>query len=202
MFYPTIVRRADYPLRSDGQYYQYSHYREVISEDCQHRCVYCDVTLQEHASEGMQLDHFKPQELFPALKNDPGNLVLSCPKCNRLKSSHWPVNAIVGIDGFLDPFTANRTRWYNILPCGEIKETNPATGIKIKLLQLNRPARKQLRRMRLIEQRIEAMDNTVSERLQALREVIESDEVSGEDKGRWLEQILRLREQIQSLRAL
>ena len=202
MFYPNLVRRTDYPLRDDGHFYSYSRYREEITTDCSHRCVYCDVTLEEHAGEGMQLDHLKPQQLFPALKNDPDNLVLSCPKCNRLKSCHWPADPTLGIDGFLDPFTANRIDWYHILPCGEIKETNPATGIKIELLQINRPARKQLRRRRLIEQRIQAIDSEVHNRLVALRDVIGSKEIPGDDKGQLVEQIILLREQIDLLRAL
>ena len=175
MFYPDIERRVDYPTKTDGSYYVYGHYRAEITEDCQSRCVYCDITVQEHGGEGMQLDHFKPRELFNHLENDPNNLVLACPGCNRLKSSHWPQEESIGLNGFLDPFAKNRISWYQICQGGEIGHTNSATAFKIEKLHLNRPARVQIRRKRLLEARIHVIDIALGIKIDELNKKLQLD---------------------------
>lgn len=201
MFYPNIIRRKKYPTKLDGTYYAtYNHYRDEITEDCKQRCVYCDITLTENGGEGMQLDHFKPQEHFSHLHNDPRNLVLACQKCNRLKSDHWPIDVAKNINGFLDPFTKNRVDWYVIKKCGSLEHTNIETGLKIELLKLNRPARIQIRRKRLIEERISVIDDVITKKLNALQTIIEDEDNS--KKVDLLAEVLSLKEKIDTLRKL
>jgi hypothetical protein len=168
MFYPDISRRPAYSTKANGDSFaSYDRYREEISEDCNHRCTYCDITLEEMGFEGMQLDHFKPQELFPEHKSDPTNLVLSCPKCNRLKSDHWP-SAESGLS-FIDPFEIGRTNHFSITESGEISATNTqAACYQIELLFLNREARIQIRRRRMVQDKVKRAQQDIESRLQAL----------------------------------
>lgn len=204
MFYPNIFRRKAYTTKNNDRYYtNYEHYRSEITEDCDQRCVYCDITQFEHGGEGMQLDHFKPQRYFEDLVSDPNNLVLACPKCNRLKHDYWPVNADIGLDGFLDPFTPNRINWYQINPSGTVESKNShATALKIKKLLLNRPARVQIRRRRLIEKRITNVDEVLNKKLCELNFIIANNDIDSSSKLELLKDIRSLKEKIDILRKL
>ncbi|EOE6871699.1 TPA: HNH endonuclease [Klebsiella pneumoniae] len=156
MFYPILTRREKYDQTKSGAFYRYAYYRKVIEEDCQNRCVYCDLLLKEHAFEGMHLDHFRPQSFFKELTNDPRNLVLACPKCNYLKTNHWPCNVVSidspshnGMVGFIDPFSEHMREYFNIDKHGIIKANKKPADYLIELLKLNRPAKVMLRRRRL-----------------------------------------------------
>jgi hypothetical protein len=154
VYFPTINRRSVYKLTRKNTYYaDYKIYYEEIAEDCQYRCVYCDVLLDEIGGEGMHLDHFKPQQHFPNLANSPLNLVLACAKCNQLKSDWWPEvtgNANGGQNGFVDPFDANRNSYFEVGVLGEIVPKLPPSQYFIELLSLNRMNRIITRRKRAI----------------------------------------------------
>src|SRR5438093_993552 len=113
LFFPGLTRRATYARKDDGSYYRYERYRQEIREDCQLRCVYCDIHENECGGiESMHVDHFRPRVHFATLANDPNNLVWTCPGCNRLKSDNWPAlgteESYVGDEGFIDPFVMAR----------------------------------------------------------------------------------------------
>ncbi|ENZ3704712.1 HNH endonuclease [Serratia marcescens] len=156
MFYPILTRRKEYERKMSGDFYRYSYYRQVIEEDCQKRCVYCDLLLKEHAFEGMHLDHFRPQSVFNELTNDPSNLVLACPKCNSLKTNHWPCPR-AALDspshdnnvGFIDPFSEKMCDYLTVDKDGIIHSNKKPADYIIELLKLNRPSRVLLRKRRL-----------------------------------------------------
>jgi hypothetical protein len=50
-------------------------------------CAYC---LLEN--ESIQIDHYVPQAHAPERANDPTNLLLACPRCNRGKSDYHPLH--------------------------------------------------------------------------------------------------------------
>lgn len=156
MFYPILKRRNNYDKKNDGTYYRYSFYRDAILEDCQERCVYCDLLLKEHAYEGMHLDHFRPQSFFKSLSNDPHNLVISCPKCNVLKSNHWPCDKTQDNSpshdddvGFIDPFSERLSDYLYVDSDGVVKSKKKTAKYMIELLKLNRKARVLLRKKRM-----------------------------------------------------
>ena len=140
LFFPSLERRPEYIGKGIEVKSKYSDYRVEIQEDCQNRCVYCDILLAEHGFEGMQLDHFRPQKFFPDLADDPINLLLACPKCNRLKWYHWPcekdkdAHPYDGSNGFINPFDENRFDYLVVKPSGEIDEKQPPLKYMIKLL--------------------------------------------------------------------
>lgn len=51
-------------------------------------CQYCLI------GEIDSVDHYAPKDLFPEFSVFPRNLVASCSKCNRLKSSKWLLNGV------------------------------------------------------------------------------------------------------------
>jgi len=171
LFFPTLTRRSIYAQKTVGGYYQYGHYRMEIREDCQNRCVYCDIHENECGGvDSMHLDHFRPQVHFESLANDPNNLVWTCPGCNRLKSDHWPAlgtrETYLGDEGFIDPFLVMRLDFFNVNEAGELHPIKPPAKYQLELLQLNRHSRKQIRLLR--QTRLKLI-----ERLRAKAEIIE-----------------------------
>lgn len=180
IFFPEIVRCEKYVVKECGSYHSYSYYKDQIHMDCQYRCVYCDIRLDECGHEGFALDHFRPQEKFPRLKNDPRNLVAACSKCNRNKSSHWPVGIELGVTyqgdvGFIDPFEFNRLDFFNVELDGVLVPKKSPSQYLIKLLGLNRPSRIVVRRNRQLQRRI---DDLIVLAEAIIDEVIESGEMT------------------------
>jgi hypothetical protein len=159
MFFPTLTRRGAYSVKADGGFYIYSHYKTEISEDCQHRCVYCDATADEVGGhEAMQLDHFRPESFpeFENLINDPRNLHYACGRCNLWKSDWWPArgsNATHnGTEGFVDPFIENRQGYFQVDGDGYIHPLRAPAGYMIRLLRLDREFLRKLRELRILKQ--------------------------------------------------
>ena len=167
LFFLDINRRTQYSRTTGGTYYKdYQHYRTEISEDCKHRCVYCDITEPEIGFEGMVLDHFRPTKHFSELVNDPTNIVLSCPKCNRLKSDHWPAGKSMsythnGVSGFLDPFIESRLDYFVVEADGHIFSIKHPAGYIEKILLLNRISRVRVRLLRILRERAKAIIGTL-----------------------------------------
>ncbi len=59
--------------------------RRVALRDCGQRCVYCATALDRHSA---TLDHVVP--LARGGGHDPGNVVVACGPCNRLKGNQPP----------------------------------------------------------------------------------------------------------------
>ena len=170
LFFPKIERRSNYSTKSNGEYYRdYKHYHVEIAEDCNNRCVYCDIKENEIGFEGFVLDHFRPQVHFPDLISNPKNLVLSCPKCNILKSDHWAIDIECaethnGICGFLDPFIESRLYYFSIEEDGNLICIKPLAKYLEKIFLLNRYSRKKVRYLRIINHKIERIIIDISKK--------------------------------------
>ncbi|MFH1908914.1 MAG: hypothetical protein ABIL11_16295 [Chloroflexota bacterium] len=162
LFYPVLQRRDEYSLKKNGEFYQYQHYRQEIREDCQKRCVYCDIQESECGGEElMVLEHFRPQKHFANLINNPNNLLYACSGCNRLKSDHWPnLNGHPRItfssigEGFLDPFSFDRNEYFHVLEDGVLEDIKAPAKYMIRLLALNRETRKIIREIRVEKEKL------------------------------------------------
>ena len=67
--------------------------RSVVSDlhAMQHgKCCYCEQRIAG-ATLGKHVEHYRPQSLFPCLRNNWRNLLLSCADCNGAKSNRFPV---------------------------------------------------------------------------------------------------------------
>lgn len=157
MFFSKLTRKQEsHYHNSKGFFYKsYDQNRAKIVEDCQSKCVYCDIHLDEVGQEGMQLDHFRPQEHFQTLASHPYNLYLSCQKCNRLKSDDWPCPktigspSFVGKMGYIDAFAHDPKNFLTVDKKGVIIAVAGPVEYMIKKMLLNRPARTQIRRKRI-----------------------------------------------------
>ncbi len=175
-----------YSCKKNGKYYAgYHHYFDEIAEDCQKRCIYCDITLEEDGFEGMQLDHFRPRKHYSTLVNVPSNLVLSRSHCNRLKSDHWPAQASEhchnGRIGFVDPFEEERCTVFCVDDSGQVIALKGPAEYIIKLLILNRPSRLLVRRRRIELAFKQKLSERISRLLENLWSQIESNSISRED---------------------
>lgn len=160
-FFPQMTR-SQYKTKDNGSWYAYRHYEVEITNDCLERCVYCDVHIKEIGLEGFHLDHFRPQDVFPDLINTPDNLVIGCPKCNRWKSSHWPVSVELGLThndnvGFIDPFGHNRLDFFKVNSDGTLTPLKGPSQYLINLLNLNRASRVLVRRNRLLSCKLDQL---------------------------------------------
>lgn len=203
MFYPDLTRRADYKRTRHGHYYSnYYAYKEEIDEDCQNRCAYCDITLEEHGGEGFQLDHFRPQAHFEILSNDPNNLVCSCPKCNRSKSDFWPEN--YPEVRFIEPFETNRVDLFEFADNGNLLAAKDSISrYQIELLNLNRPSRNQIRRGRLAKQRVGKLLELVDQQMASVTQLLDEHLTEGKPLDpKVTELVICCREMIQQLQAL
>src|SRR5690349_11271873 len=81
----TGVTRAQPP---SGRWHDW---KEVISEDCDEKCIYC--AIHEGRFGGLRnfhVEHYRPKDRFPRLENTITNLYLACAVCNVLKCDDWP----------------------------------------------------------------------------------------------------------------
>ncbi|MCE9891428.1 HNH endonuclease [Kluyvera intermedia] len=206
MFYPKLTRRNNYSVKKGGGYYRYSYYRQEILDDCQSRCVYCDLLLEEHAYEGMHLDHFRPQDYFKTITNDPNNLVISCPKCNILKSNHWPCdkNQVTTPShndkvGFVDPFIENMSDYFSVDPDGILKPLKNPGLYMLGILDLNRQARIFSRRKRIQLNTIKELFKALDEKTDELFLLITDEKISKELASVKYTGITKLRESLREL---
>ncbi|MCD4848922.1 MAG: HNH endonuclease [Candidatus Aegiribacteria sp.] len=187
LFYPIIKRRSTYIGNGDGYVSRYSNYRIEIQEDCGGRCVYCDIKHAEIGYEGMHLDHFRPQKYFPQLTDNPANLVLACPKCNRLKSYKWPASKKInacsheGRTGFVDPFKESRREYFTVSTDGSLHSLQDPAKYVIKLMKLNRTARIQVRRNRIIQNEIRELSEKCCSLISELIESSKADRITADE---------------------
>lgn len=206
MFYPKLVRRQNYLKKKNGEYYRYSHYKDEILSDCQNRCVYCDLLLEEHAYEGMHLDHFRPQDYFKAIINDPTNLVISCPKCNILKSNHWPCDKLLvkapsynGKVGFVDPFTENLSDYFTVSLDGVLKPLKDPALYMMKIFDLNRQARVFSRQKRIQQNTLRSLFKKLDDKTDELFQLMINKEISEEMAKEKYNILLNIRESLREL---
>ena len=146
-------------------YGRYSQYRDYLRSASQYACAYCTITESENPGATFNIDHFRPEALFPSLKSTCQNLRYSCPRCNSYKSKHWiPVeNGCIrdcgkckqkackgNIARFIDVLTEDPTA---MLYLGEDNKLYAFSGSKpadytIKYLRLNREQLIKLRHIR------------------------------------------------------
>lgn len=99
------IRRRTYTARCD---YKSPAVRDMLCEDFHGLCGYCGKNLPR-IWKPINVDHFVPQSVDRDRIDDYSNFVLSCPKCNHIKSNKWPTRdkTISHTDtiGFIDPAT-------------------------------------------------------------------------------------------------
>lgn len=167
LFFPKLTRQKYYP-----SYRYYRDYRDFIRKDSQYRCVYCDIHENEinrdlnMRDDKMTLDHFRPKSLFAHLENNPHNLVLACQDCNHHKSDDFPAYgrpdncSIDGVDGYVDPFEVDRSDYFSVDANGVLKGRKHPADYMIRVLLLNGPYKRKIRKRRIqIQDSFEMLDD-------------------------------------------
>lgn len=118
------VRRDDVAKQAD-----YHVYRDLLAEDFNHRCGYCD-DRDVPRSASFEIDHFVPKSLDSSKEADYSNLVYACKSCNNAKRAKWPTKdkdvANDGKVGWIDPCSADYDSQFERKSDGRI---NPITEL-------------------------------------------------------------------------
>jgi uncharacterized protein (TIGR02646 family) len=109
--------------------------RELLLEEFDHRCAYCDSTFESIRG---HIDHFYPKSLFPKKAFEWNNLILSCQVCDTSKRDRFPVDAS-GNPLLIYPGFDNPNQHIKELDNGLLVGLTEKGEITINLLQLNRP---------------------------------------------------------------
>lgn len=159
----SVMRQLIYA--NPPTYSRYPQYRDYLRSASQYACAYCTITESENPGATFNIEHFRPEALFPSLKATCQNLRYSCPRCNSYKSDHW-ITIDDGcirncekcdqkacknnIDRFIDVLSEDPTA---MLYLGEDNKLHAFSGSKpadytIKYLRLNREQLIKLRYVR------------------------------------------------------
>lgn len=186
---PVLHRRSRY-----SNHKKYRDYREEIQEDCQHRCVYCDIhELEAGGAKNMTLDHFRPRKLYPNLVNDPSNLLWSCSPCNGLKGNDWPAGAnngttINGGYGYIDPFAIDRKDYFQIGDDGRFIPLKDPAQWMIDWLALNRPFLRYVRHRRdLVYEGLLTLEKHFTTEIEMFDAVLKNPDLSDTEKLQWVQ---------------
>ena len=83
----AVFLRTEKPPR----YFDYRRYKPYLRRDFQYQCAYCTIHEAEFGGHyNFQIDHFRPQSLFPELRTEYANLYYACSICNIYKSDTCP----------------------------------------------------------------------------------------------------------------
>jgi len=215
IFYPPLIRKniEHYYNRNGVFYSNYLENYSKIAEDCLHRCVYCDATEKECGGDNFSLDHFRPKQVFINLFNGilithPHNLYLSCQKCNVLKSNDWKGPTVIldgpsyiNKEGYIDRFKDNISDFINVLQNGEIISINndgPADYM-IKKMLLNRTNRVYLRRKRIIDIKIQELNNIITGRMEDLILYFNTEDIDCNKLKKQIEILIKIKKEFDSL---
>ncbi len=126
-----------------------SNYRSFVRQDFSESCAYCLLPELLAAGAGnFELDHFRPQSLFPALADDYFNLYYSCHVCNQYKGASWPSAELreAGF-GFLDFCGESFSDHFQERADGCWEPLTPKAEYSEARLRLNRPHLVEVRRL-------------------------------------------------------
>jgi len=126
----------------------YAGYRTYVREDFRRSCAYCVLAeIYAGGEENFELDHFRPQSIFPEDAKSYFNLYYSCHVCNRIKHHKWPSPLLLrkGI-GFVDLCSQDFETQFRESPDGTWQGLTLSAEYTIDALRLNRPHLVELRR--------------------------------------------------------
>lgn len=132
---PIFKRRQLAPVVKGG----YAQFSQFVREDFSECCAYCLLyELLAAGAENFELDHFRPQSIFPALSNDFFNLYYACHRCNHKKRNVWPApdNEASGYR-FVDPCRELFSIHFQELENGRWVPLTKAAEFTEYVLQLN-----------------------------------------------------------------
>ena len=146
----VFVRYEEPPHYSD-----YRLYKPHLRRDFHYQCAYCTVHEAEFGGHyNFQIDHFRPQSLFPQLRTEYSNLYYACSICNTYKSNKWPTEE-QRQQGyrFLDPCIDDYAAHFEELPDWTLRVLTKPAKYTLVHCRLNRLQLVGLRQMRKEQKR-------------------------------------------------
>ena len=139
-------RRTSAPEIS-GQ--NYRRFRAAVRDDFRSSCAYCLLNEKWAAGkENFEIDHFRPQSLFPQLALSFYNLYWSCHVCNKFKGPQWPSKELQRAGtGFVDLCEEEFADHFTEMPNGVWVGKTLSAIYSIEALRLNRTHLVELRRL-------------------------------------------------------
>jgi hypothetical protein len=135
---------------------EYSAIRPFVRKDFEYRCAYCLLEeLYAGGEENYELDHFRPQSRFPALRDDFYNMYYACHPCNHIKRDKWPSEELQnqGIN-LVDLCISDFDEHFQERADGAWEGNTISGRYTIDILRLNRPHLVELRQLiRLLRDR-------------------------------------------------
>lgn len=199
LYFPQLKRQSIQNYYSNkGSFYASYNCRsnyEKVSEDCQFRCVYCDVLIDECGGDPFSLDHFRPIHIFGdkfngILKVHPYNLYLSCQKCNVLKSNDWKgcTETQDGYSfhsrlGYIDRFNDDINLYIKVDNEGRLECVNNSGPGKYMIgkLLLNRTNRVYIRKLRQVKAKAENVQEILIQKQQEFMDEWQAGNFSDEE---------------------
>lgn len=107
----------------------------ILQKEQQQVCCYCEKGITSHNDS--HIEHIRPRDKFPQLKNNYQNLVVSCitpGRCGNAKGNKFNKHFIV-------PTEENPEEYLTYSPNGEIRaiDNNKKATVTIEILNLNAP---------------------------------------------------------------
>ncbi|MCU0287357.1 MAG: TIGR02646 family protein [Acidobacteria bacterium] len=110
----------------------------ILENEQQEVCCYCEKSIPPHnIDSNSHIEHVRPRDKFPGLKNDYHNLVVSCQtpgRCGNAKGNKFN-------DHFIVPTEENPGDYLTYFTNGEIRaiNNNNKANVTIEMLNLNAP---------------------------------------------------------------
>ena len=129
----------------------------ILEKEQQHFCCYCEKKVTAEG-EDSQIEHVRPRDKFPKLKDEYNNLLVSCQRnerCGHAKGKKFN-------EHFIIPTEENPGDYLTYIANGEMRpiDNNQKGRETIRILNLNEPMLKQARRVMFIQ--LDAMKNEIS----------------------------------------
>ncbi|WP_172378882.1 hypothetical protein [Vibrio sp. Vb339] len=220
LYFPSLKRQSIQGYyKTEGEFYlTYNCQKNYdnIAKDCQYRCVYCDVHLDECGGEKFSLDHFRPQNVFGTkfdgiLKIHPFNLHLSCQKCNVLKSDDWQGclqtqdgATFLSKKGYIDRFEVDVTSYLKVDNDGRLQcvDPNGPARYMIGKLLLNRTNRVYTRKLREVTIKADRVKLMLSSRQRKVMNDWESGDLTPEQAKQQFKLLTELFERYTNLKTV
>lgn len=139
-----MIKRQQVPPGRSVEYY-----RSFVREDFRWTCAYCSIAETEATGIGFEIDHYQPTAKGGTNSFD--NLVYSCRVCNRKKSAWWQVSTVRTPTFFLLRPDQHKVHAHISLDRTDETRVEHRTSVgegNIALLDLNRPALREMRKLR------------------------------------------------------
>lgn len=150
------IDKTQSPVPTSGDY---RSWKPLLAREGRLQCVYCCIPESRFGGiRNFHVEHYRPQSLFPRLRNDYLNLFYACGICNVFKSDDWPADHLQGDlshPAYPDPSQVDYGSFLTIdESTGEVSGSGILGRYIVERLHLNRPQMVAIRKLTQLFARI------------------------------------------------